>query len=248
MTRRALVIGGLLLAGCAPSAFVRTEIDRAEGGLAPAIARLEAALADHRARVDGLARERAASGATTAAAVRAVAEAARAAERAGARSAEADALAAEVPGRAAAATAAARAARATAAGTERRLAALGAADGARTPVETRVVRFGFDRWTLDDRAATSLLDLLARLRAEPRLVVELEGYTDAIGAPAYNRELGRRRAESVRRFLVARGIELPRIRAIGLGDVRPVADNKTKAGRDQNRRVAIRVYALADEL
>ena len=76
--------------------------------------------------------------------------------------------------------------------------------------------------------------------------MELEGFTDNIGANTYNIGLSQRRAESVRRFLVEKGIGMPRIQSIGLGDIRPVADNKTKQGRDQNRRVSIRVYAPAE--
>ena len=53
-------------------------------------------------------------------------------------------------------------------------------------------------------------------------------------------------AESVRRFLVEKGVGLPRIHSIGLGDIRPGADNETKQGRDQNRRVSIRLYAPAE--
>jgi OOP family OmpA-OmpF porin len=76
--------------------------------------------------------------------------------------------------------------------------------------------------------------------------VELEGFTDNIGTVPYNIGLSQRRAESVRRFLVEKGIGMSRVQSIGLGDIRPVADNKTKQGRDQNRRVTIRVYAPAE--
>ena len=51
---------------------------------------------------------------------------------------------------------------------------------------------------------------------------------------------------ALRMVLLEKGIELPRIHNIGLGDIRPVADNKTRQGRDQNRRVSIRIYAPAE--
>jgi OOP family OmpA-OmpF porin len=99
---------------------------------------------------------------------------------------------------------------------------------------------------LDDGTQTRLLALAKQLGEQPQLSVELEGYTDSVGAGAYNIQLSQRRAEAVRRFLVEKGVELPRIHSIGLGDIRPVADNKTKQGRDQNRRVSIRLYAPAE--
>jgi outer membrane protein OmpA-like peptidoglycan-associated protein len=74
------------------------------------------------------------------------------------------------------------------------------------------------------------------------LVVDLEGYTDSTGDAAYNVQLSQRRVEAVRRFLAEKGVEIHRLSSIGLGEARPVANNQTRAGRDQNRRVAIRLF------
>src|SRR6516225_3965474 len=104
---------------------------------------------------------------------------------------------------------------------------------------TVTVRFAFDRWQLDDRAETALLDVIKTLEDNPNVVVDLEGYTDNVGQIAYNLTLSQRRVDAVRRYLVEKGVELHRIQAIGFGDGRPVADNKTKDGRDQNRRVVL---------
>ena len=61
-------------------------------------------------------------------------------------------------------------------------------------------------------------------------MVELEGFTDSVGAMPYNVQLSQRRSEAVRRFLVEKGIEMHRIHSIGLGDVKPSADNENRQG------------------
>ena len=67
------------------------------------------------------------------------------------------------------------------------------------------------------------------------------GHTDAIGSDAYNQRLSVRRAESVKAYLVKKGIEPNRIYTEGKGKKQPVADNKTDAGRAKNRRVELEV-------
>ena len=72
-------------------------------------------------------------------------------------------------------------------------------------------------------------------------LTELQGYTDSIGTEKYNFGLSERRAESVLRYLVSKGVPLHRISIVRLGKTSPVADNKTAGGREQNRRVEVRV-------
>ncbi len=75
------------------------------------------------------------------------------------------------------------------------------------------------------------------------LVYLIAGHTDASGAPTYNYELSKRRAESIAAFLIAeRDVDPSRVMAVGYGERVPVADNKTEAGRAKNRRVEIMVY------
>ena len=106
----------------------------------------------------------------------------------------------------------------------------------RDPVETLEVRFAFDRWDLNDGAQTALASLVKELRENPRLTVDLEGYADPVGTYDYNVALSQRRVEAVRRFLVERGIELPRIHSVGLGPI-------TAGGPpdEKKRRVTLRV-------
>ena len=81
--------------------------------------------------------------------------------------------------------------------------------------------------------------LTAVLNKHPDQKVSVEGHTDSVGSDNYNLALSQRRAESVRRAIMARGIDSDRITARGLGEIYPVASNDTPAGRQQNRRVEI---------
>jgi OOP family OmpA-OmpF porin len=72
-------------------------------------------------------------------------------------------------------------------------------------------------------------------------LVEIQGFTDSTGSENTNVALSQRRAENVLRYLVGKGVPLHRISIIGLGEANPAADNTTRDGRAQNRRVEIRV-------
>jgi outer membrane protein OmpA-like peptidoglycan-associated protein len=71
--------------------------------------------------------------------------------------------------------------------------------------------------------------------------VRIEGHTDAQGTEKLNEELSLRRADAVRSVLVQHGVQEAQISALGLGEVRPVADNATKEGRAKNRRVELHI-------
>ena len=72
----------------------------------------------------------------------------------------------------------------------------------------------------------------------------MEGFTDKIGSKQYNLELSRRRADAVVRYLTENGhVPLVKIHVLGLGEDEPAADNHTRDGRKQNRRVEIRIMA-----
>ena len=108
-------------------------------------------------------------------------------------------------------------------------------------VETVNVQFGFNRSELDDGAQTTLLGLVKEMQANPGLTVELAGYTDMKGARDYNYNLSQRRVESVRRFLVERGVQIGRIQAVGLG---ALSDRATPEA--QKRRVAAKLMIDQD--
>ncbi len=75
------------------------------------------------------------------------------------------------------------------------------------------------------------------LAANPEVEVEIRGYTDSVGDWNYNLRLSQKRAEVVRQYLVNRGIDPKRLRAVGYGEADPIASNATKAGRAANRRI-----------
>ena len=86
------------------------------------------------------------------------------------------------------------------------------------------------------RASLLLLDLFAEYLSETELTVEIGGHTDDIGSDADNLSLSQSRAQSVRKYLISRGVEPNNISAKGYGETRPRADNLTEAGRASNRR------------
>lgn len=104
------------------------------------------------------------------------------------------------------------------------------------------VKFGFNKAELTPAGKEVLDNFLSQLKAENQNVyIEIQGHTDNVGAEEYNLKLGEERAEVVRRYLAQNGIPLHRINTISYGEDRPIADNKTREGRSQNRRVVIQV-------
>jgi outer membrane protein OmpA-like peptidoglycan-associated protein len=107
------------------------------------------------------------------------------------------------------------------------------------------VKFGFDMSELSDEARAALDQFASQLKQENKSVyIEIQGHTDSVGSDKYNEELGMLRAEAVRRYLNQQhGIPLHRINIISYGESSPVADNNSRQGRSQNRRVALVVLA-----
>jgi OOP family OmpA-OmpF porin len=103
------------------------------------------------------------------------------------------------------------------------------------------VLFDFDKSVLKNEGKAKLDDLATKVKAINLEVVIAIGHTDSIGADAYNQKLSVRRAESVKAYLVTRGVAPNRIYTEGKGEKQPVASNKTKDGRAKNRRVEIEV-------
>ena len=89
----------------------------------------------------------------------------------------------------------------------------------------------------------NLRQLATSLRNYPGTTVLIVGHTDSSGSDEYNMGLSYRRAESARSFLAQQGIDASRVRVEGRGESEPVADNSTEAGRQQNRRVEIAIFA-----
>ena len=112
------------------------------------------------------------------------------------------------------------------------------------PVKEKVTmaadaHFDFDKSALKPEGKAKLDDLVGKLKAVNLEVIIAIGHTDSIGSNAYNQKLSVRRANSVKAYLVSKGIEANRIYTEGKSETQPVADNKTKEGRAKNRRVEI---------
>jgi OmpA-OmpF porin, OOP family len=103
------------------------------------------------------------------------------------------------------------------------------------------VLFDFDKSVLKPEGKSKLDDLAGKVKDINLEVVIAIGHTDSIGSDAYNQKLSVRRAESVKAYLVSKGVEPNRIYTEGKGEKQPVASNKTKDGRQKNRRVEIEV-------
>jgi peptidoglycan-associated lipoprotein len=103
------------------------------------------------------------------------------------------------------------------------------------------VKFGFDTSDLSPEGQAAIDEFAAKIKQDNKNVyVEIQGHTDNVGSEKYNEELGLLRAESVRRYLNQKqNFPLHRINVISYGESSPIADNKTREGRSQNRRVAL---------
>ena len=165
---------------------------------------------------------------------------------------EVDAKAAAADSKAVAANEAAAAARsaATAVGTEANT-KFDAIDKASKRLVFEVVlsedqgNFKFSKTVLPDEAKQRLDQMVAQLKQDPKAIyLEIEGHTDNVGDKQINEKIGMERAEAVKRYLYEQyQIPLHKMNVISYGEEKPVAPNKTKDGRAQNRRVVIKVLA-----
>ena len=103
--------------------------------------------------------------------------------------------------------------------------------------------FDFDSDVVKGAAADNLTSLASSLQKYPQSEVLIVGHTDAQGSDSYNQTLSERRSAAARAYLVSRGIDPSRIRTTGRGEVEPVASNDSDAGRQQNRRVEVAIFA-----
>jgi peptidoglycan-associated lipoprotein len=103
------------------------------------------------------------------------------------------------------------------------------------------VKFGFDTSDLSPEAESALDEFASQLKSQNAGVyIEIQGHTDSVGSEKYNEELGLLRAEAVRRYLSQKHqLPLHRMNVISYGETASQADNSTREGRSQNRRVAL---------
>ena len=105
--------------------------------------------------------------------------------------------------------------------------------------------FKFGKTILPDEAKQKIDEMVAQMKQDPKnIYLEIEGHTDNVGDKATNERIGLARADAVKKYLYEQyQVPLHKMNVISYGMEKPVAPNKTKAGRAQNRRVVIKVLA-----
>lgn len=108
------------------------------------------------------------------------------------------------------------------------------------------VYFDTNRATIQGRSFDVLNQVASVMKANPQITrLRVEGHTDSRGRDEYNEELSQRRADAVQTYLEGRGVAPERLEAKGYGEATPIADNNTKAGRAENRRVEFTIVSTS---
>jgi len=111
-------------------------------------------------------------------------------------------------------------------------------------VTTEAILFAVGKYNLTKEGMEQLDNAVGQLQNTKNYILEIQGFTDSTGTAAKNLELSRKRADAVVRYLTSKhNVPLRRISMLGLGEDDPNADNKTREGRKQARRVEIRVFS-----
>jgi len=101
--------------------------------------------------------------------------------------------------------------------------------------------FDLGKAKLRTESYTELSNVLQLMRENPTLRIEVSGHTDNTGTKKENKQLSAARAKAVATYLTDNGVDASRIESVGYGSDQPVVSNKTKAGRQQNRRVEFKI-------
>ncbi len=111
-------------------------------------------------------------------------------------------------------------------------------------VSSDTVLFDLGMAVLKDDAKQKLDAIASKVGSMKHYTIQVQGYTDSTGDPEFNIRLSQRRAEAVVRYLTLQGkIPLYRVQTVGYGEESPAADNKTRDGRKENRRVEVRLFS-----
>lgn len=103
------------------------------------------------------------------------------------------------------------------------------------------ITFAFDRYDIQPQFQSTLNEIANTLNNYESTYIDVMGHTDSTGTDSYNQQLSERRAQAVANYLIQRGVNPARIATRGYGESSPIASNETEAGRQQNRRVEIKV-------
>ncbi|MEN9336424.1 MAG: putative lipoprotein YiaD precursor [Bacteroidota bacterium] len=116
-------------------------------------------------------------------------------------------------------------------------------EGIKLTLGENAVRFEFNKSTLTPNAKTNLDKLVPVFKEYADTEIKIFGYTDAKGADDYNLNLSEKRAQAVKEYLAAKGLNSSRIQIVGMGEADPIGDNESEAGRALNRRVEFSIVA-----
>ena len=104
--------------------------------------------------------------------------------------------------------------------------------------------FPTNSFELQKESYTELDKLVAFMKKNPNVVIEISGHTDNVGDKKSNQTLSNNRAKSVMDYIKVKGIDTSRITSVGFGDTKPIADNGTEEGRASNRRTEFRITSV----
>ncbi len=105
------------------------------------------------------------------------------------------------------------------------------------------ILFDFDSSTLRQEGNNNLRKLVSIINRDDDTTLMIVGHTDSRGDEDYNMRLSERRAQSASGYMIAQGLSSSRIQIVGRGEMEPLAENETDAGRQLNRRVEVAIYA-----
>ena len=103
--------------------------------------------------------------------------------------------------------------------------------------------YGFDSATLRPEARENLQKLSKIISRDDDTILMIVGHTDSTGDENYNMGLSERRARSAANYMISQGLAESRVQIEGRGELEPIADNSTEAGRQENRRVEVAIFA-----
>ena len=106
------------------------------------------------------------------------------------------------------------------------------------------IHFEYDRAEIKSSSYGVLNKLVEIAQECPNAQIEIEGHTDSDGSKKYNQQLSFRRATAVKKYLIGKGIQENTLTAIGYGELKPIATNKTSKGKEQNRRIEFNVKGM----
>ncbi|MDQ7082796.1 MAG: OmpA family protein [Aquificota bacterium] len=112
---------------------------------------------------------------------------------------------------------------------------------------TARIHFDFDKYNIRKEYIPILNEVVRTLKSNEFIKVRIEGFTDIVGTKEYNEKLALKRAESVKRYLVQKGVPEDKIEIVGFGKERFIAGNEDSIGRLTNRRVEFIVIKLQED-